>query len=257
MPHQDASVWAAPRAGGSTAASPHSTMICKSRGASLCLRQGKAPEILAALIEETGACAIHVTSGYEPWEPELEKAISQVCRARGAEFRAFGGQLLFEPEAIVTGDGKPYRIFSPFWKACLAADPPRAPLPAPKRMRFADARSDRLEALKLLPTRPDWAEGLRDTWQPGEAAASRDSASSSRIDWRTTQTSKPARYRRDIASIAASPFRRDQPKPDLACRRPRRHCQRSGRSRRRVLSPRTRLARILLSSAASLSEDAV
>jgi len=143
----------------------------KSRGGHLCLRQGKAPEVLAALLEETGASTIFVTRGYEPWEPELEKAVSQVCRARGAEFRAFGGRLLFEPEAIVTSDGKPYRIFSPFWKACLAADPPRAPLPAPKRMRFADAQSDRLEALKLLPARPDWAEGLRDTWLPGEAHA--------------------------------------------------------------------------------------
>ena len=143
----------------------------KSRGGSLCLRRGKAPEILAALLVETGASAIHVTRGYELWEPELEKAVSQVCRASGAEFRAFGGRLLFEPEAIATGDGKPYRVFTPFWKACLAADPPRAPIALPKRLRFADAKSDRLEALKLLPTKPDWAEGLRDTWQPGEPAA--------------------------------------------------------------------------------------
>ena len=62
-------------------------------------------------------------------------------------------------------------MFTPFWKACLAAGAPRLPLPQPKRLRFADAKSDRLEALKLLPTRPDWAEGLRDTWQPGEAHA--------------------------------------------------------------------------------------
>jgi deoxyribodipyrimidine photo-lyase len=143
----------------------------KSRGGALCLRQGKAPEILAALLAETGASAIHVTRGYEPWEPELEKAVSQVCRTSGAEFRAFGGRLLFEPEAITTGDGKPYRVFTPFWKACLAADPPRIPLPQPKRLRFADAKSDRLEDLQLLPMRPDWAQGLRDTWQPGEAAA--------------------------------------------------------------------------------------
>ena len=143
----------------------------KSRGGSLCLRRGKAPEILAALLSETGASAIHVTRGYEPWETELEKAASQVCRASGAEFRSFGGRLLFEPEAITTGDGKPYRVFTPFWKACLAAPAPRTPLPLPKRMRFADAEGDRLEALKLLPTRPDWAQGLRDAWQPGEAHA--------------------------------------------------------------------------------------
>ena len=142
-----------------------------SRGGRLCLRQGSAPEVLATLLAETGASAIHVSRGYEPWEPELEKAVARACEAAGAAFRVFGGRLLFEPEAIVTGDGKPYRVFTPFWKACLAAGAPRTPLPQPKRLRFAEAKSDRLEDLKLLPTRPDWAEGLRDTWRPGEAHA--------------------------------------------------------------------------------------
>ena len=141
------------------------------RGGSLCLRQGSAPEVLATLLADTGASAIHVTRGYEPWEMELEKAVARACEAAGAAFRVFGGRLLFEPEAIVTSDGKPYRVFTPFWKACLAAGAPRTPLPQPKRLRFAEAKSDRLEVLKLLPTRPDWAQGLRDTWQPGEARA--------------------------------------------------------------------------------------
>ena len=51
------------------------------RGGSLCLPPGSAPEILAALIAETGASAIHVTRGYEPWEPELEKAVARACEA--------------------------------------------------------------------------------------------------------------------------------------------------------------------------------
>ena len=142
-----------------------------SRGGGLCLRQGSAPEALATLLAETGASAIHVSRCYEPWEPELEKAVARACEAAGAAFRVFGGRLLFEPEAIVTSDGKPYRVFTPFWKACVAAGPPRLPLPQSKRLRFAEANSDRLKDLKLLPTRPDWAEGLRDTWRPGEAHA--------------------------------------------------------------------------------------
>ena len=81
------------------------------------MRQGSAPEVLATLLADTGASAIHVTRGYEPWEMELEKAVARACEAAGAAFRVFGGRLLFEPEAIVTGDGKPYRVFTPFWKA--------------------------------------------------------------------------------------------------------------------------------------------
>ncbi len=135
------------------------------------MRRGDAPDVLAALLAETGAAAIHVTRGYDPWEPGLEKSASRICRPSGADFRIFDGRLLFEPNNILTGGGTPYRVFTPFWKACLAANAPRAPLPAPKRVTFAQAKSERLESLGLLPSRPDWAEGLRATWQPGEAQA--------------------------------------------------------------------------------------
>ena len=52
------------------------------RGGRLCLRRGSAPEVLAALLAETGASAIHVSRGYEPWEPELEKAVARCLRGR-------------------------------------------------------------------------------------------------------------------------------------------------------------------------------
>jgi len=143
----------------------------KQKGGMLILRQGEAPKVLATLLDETKAAAIHVTRGYEPWEPALEAAVASLCEDRAVAFQTFSGRLLFEPEAIVTGDGRPYRVFTPFWKACLAAPPPRAPLPVPKSMQFAGANSDTLASLGLSPTRPDWAGGLRDTWQTGEAAA--------------------------------------------------------------------------------------
>lgn len=141
------------------------------KGGHLCLRKGKAPDVLAALLAETSASAVYATRCYEPWEPALEQAVARVCQASRADFSTFGGRLLFEPEVILTGDGKPYRIFTPFWKACLAAKSPREPLQASKLAKFADAKSDRLDSWGLLPTRPNWAEGLRETWRPGEAAA--------------------------------------------------------------------------------------
>jgi deoxyribodipyrimidine photo-lyase len=140
-------------------------------GGDLVLRRGAAPKVLDAILAEIGASGIYATRGYEPWEPALEKKIADLCKTRGAEFKLYPGRLLFEPEAIHAGNGKPYRIFTPFYKACLAAPPPRAPLPAPKRLTFASAKSETLVSLKLLPTKPDWAVGLRATWRPGEAAA--------------------------------------------------------------------------------------
>ncbi|MGI8723952.1 MAG: cryptochrome/photolyase family protein [Methyloceanibacter sp.] len=140
-------------------------------GGALCLRRGASPDVLAALLDETGARAIHVARAYEPWDASLAKTIAEICKDKGAVFRQFSGQLLFEPEDINTADGAPFRVFTPFWKACRTPPPPRAPLPRPKKLLFAEARSDSLDAWHLRPTRPDWADGLRATWKPGEAAA--------------------------------------------------------------------------------------
>jgi deoxyribodipyrimidine photo-lyase len=140
-------------------------------GGELTLRRGAAPKVLYAILGETGASAIYATRGYEPWEPALQKEIAGLCKAMGSELKLFPGRLLFEPEAVHRADGKPYRVFTPFYKVCLAAAPPRAPLPTPKRVSLTSSRSEPLASLNLLPTKPDWAGGLRETWRPGEAAA--------------------------------------------------------------------------------------
>jgi deoxyribodipyrimidine photo-lyase len=140
-------------------------------GGGLVLRRGAAPKMLDAILGEVAASAIYATRGYELWEPALEKEIAGICERKGAELKLFPGRLLFEPEAVHTADGKPYRVFTPFYKACLAAAPPRAPLPASKRVSLTSARSEPLASLNLLPTKPDWAGGLRETWRPGETAA--------------------------------------------------------------------------------------
>jgi deoxyribodipyrimidine photo-lyase len=142
-------------------------------GGALVLRQGPAPEVLAALLEETGATSIHATRGYDPCDAKLETTIEALCKERRAELHLHPGQLLFAPDDIVAGSGKPYRVFTPFWKACLAAPAPCAPLKTPKFGNFAAAKSERLDYLELLPTKPDWAGALRATWEPGEDSARR------------------------------------------------------------------------------------
>lgn len=140
------------------------------RGGGLCLRKGKTPEVLATLLAEAEVGAIYATRGNEPWERDLDDDVAKLCKARGVGFQTFGGRLMFEPEAMLSA-GKPYRVFTPFWRACLRAPPPSAPLPIPPAMQFAAARSETLGDWNLRPAQPDWAQGLRATWIPGEAAA--------------------------------------------------------------------------------------
>jgi deoxyribodipyrimidine photo-lyase len=142
-------------------------------GGELTLRRGEAGSIIRALIEETGADTVFWNRLYNPAEMARDKAIKADLRKRGLTVDSFPGNLGFEPWTRQTGSGGPYRVYSPFMKSCLAADPPPAPIPAPARLtRPGDVpSSDRLDTWSLLPSHPDWAGGLRDTWVPGEAGA--------------------------------------------------------------------------------------
>ncbi len=141
-------------------------------GVPLILRRGDAQFVIEELVASTGAGAVYWNRLYEPWAMRRDSVIKANLRSRGLRVESFNGALLFEPSALRNKSGDPFRVFTPFWRACLAAVPPEAPLPAPKKLTPAPApASDALKDWKLLPTKPDWSGGLRDAWRPGEAAA--------------------------------------------------------------------------------------
>lgn len=142
-------------------------------GLQLTLRHGDPAALLPALLRETGATAIHWNRVYEPASIARDTAIKAALQAGGSAIETHNAALLFEPWAVKTQAGGWFKVFTPFWRACLAQPSP-VPQRAPKSLTpFATAlASDALEDWKLLPTRPDWAGGLRETWTPGEAGAS-------------------------------------------------------------------------------------
>ena len=138
-------------------------------GCPLILRRGPALSVLKTLMAETGASVLYFTRAYEPWAHATENELADT----GFVIKRFSGDLLFEPEALRTKSDTPFRVFTPFWKACLSAPMPKIPLLRPKTIpvpAYVPA-GDSLEHLRLLPTAPDWSGGLRETWQPGEAGA--------------------------------------------------------------------------------------
>ncbi|MET0932090.1 MAG: deoxyribodipyrimidine photo-lyase, partial [Mycetocola sp.] len=144
-------------------------------GARLILRRGPAQDVLAGLVEETGADAVFWNRRYGQAERAVDAALKSRLRDEGLEVSSFAASLLHEPWTIATGQGTPYSVFTPFWRACQAAPPPRAPLDAPAAVDGWAGKppSDELDDWQLEPTHPDWAGGLREAWQPGEASAHR------------------------------------------------------------------------------------
>jgi deoxyribodipyrimidine photo-lyase len=138
----------------------------------LVLRRGPADRVMADILRETGAASLHFTRDYAPWSGALEQRIKSIATDAGADCHRYGGFLLHEPEAIRTGQGAPYKVFTPFSRACFTLGDPRPPRPAPKGLESWDGKikSDRLKDWQLLPRRPDWATGFA-IWTPGEQGA--------------------------------------------------------------------------------------
>jgi len=138
------------------------------KGSRLILRCGNAEEVLAALTRETGACEIHALHHYEPWWRNAERAL-----AKSIPLKLHHGNYLLPPGSVTTGAGTPYKIYTPFWRAVREQMPPGEPLCRPQAIAAPDAwpDSDNLADWGLLPSRPDWAGGIRDMWEPGEEGA--------------------------------------------------------------------------------------
>ena len=146
---------------------------CAALGAPLVLRRGQPARVLKSLIEETGADTICWNRCYEPYAIARDKLLKADLTDAGVTVQSFNGALLAEPWTIRNGSGEPYKVFTPFWRALARFAPFAASLPAPGVMKpfGKPLASDRLADWHLQPAAPDWAAGLRATWQPGERAA--------------------------------------------------------------------------------------
>jgi deoxyribodipyrimidine photo-lyase len=141
-------------------------------GAPLLIRRGPSLEALRKLVKETGATHVAWNRRYEPAVITRDTGIKKALAADGLDVESFNGALLYEPMHVATKEGKPYQVFSPFWRALLGRDEPAEPAAAPKKLKAAEKqpKSVSIESLGLLPT-IDWAGTMRKTWSPGEAGA--------------------------------------------------------------------------------------
>ncbi len=146
------------------------------RGIALVLRRGAAAAALSELVAESGAQSVFWNRCYEPGAIARDTVIKQQLTAEGIRVVSFNANLLAEPWEIKTGSGDPYRVFTPFWRTLSAQLLVDGVRPIPHLTAAPSVRSDDLNDWKLLPTKPDWAGGLRDAWHPGETGARRQLA---------------------------------------------------------------------------------
>jgi len=141
------------------------------------------PELAAAVAARTVVWA----AGLEPEEAADDAAVARRLRAAGVETVLVpSGNLLRDPAGPLTKDGRPYTVFTPYWRACLgrpdggarssdareaagdaSAVPdqlPRPPRPPAEPRPVTPAELCRRTALR-------WTAGFAEVWRPGEAGA--------------------------------------------------------------------------------------
>lgn len=141
-------------------------------GSRLIIRGGPTLPALLSLAQETRADAIFWNHRYEPAVVARDQKLSQILREAGFKVGSFNAALLHDPTVIRNKSGKPFRVFTPFWKHCLAELEPAKPLPAPKLLPQPTKwpKSLQLSELELEP-KINWIGEMRIRWQPGEEGA--------------------------------------------------------------------------------------
>ncbi len=128
---------------------------------------GSSRQWVPQMVARHDAAAVFWNRRYSPAQRAVDGAIKSGLQANSIIVASFCASLLVEPFDIATQDGKPYAVFSPFWRALKQR---QIALPAPAQT----SRQKPLSAPAPVDAdyrQPKWAGKLAAHWSIGEAAA--------------------------------------------------------------------------------------
>jgi len=141
----------------------------RSRGSRLVLLRGPAERVIEKLVTECQADAVYWNRLYDHGTRGRDARLKQSLLARGVRAQSFKAGLLVEPWEVRTKSGMPFKVFTPFWRACRSQAKPGRPLEAPARLpRLADSVAG--ESVPTLEHEKSTA-CFAAHWTPGEASA--------------------------------------------------------------------------------------
>lgn len=166
------------------------------RGGKLILRKGDSLDELRDLIAQTGAKRVFWNRRYEAPQRELDASIKRALREEGIEVQSFNSALLNEPHTAATGTGKPYKVYTPYWKK--VKDRRLEPVVEPDldALQFPDTypQTVAMDSLGLLPEK-QWHLKLDLHWEVSESAAQK------RLEVFLEQPVKEYHVARDIPGV--------------------------------------------------------
>ncbi len=139
----------------------------------LVIYAGDSHAILEELIRKYGVDGVFWNRRYEPAVQTRDAHIKAFLKNQlNLECRSFNAWLWREPSELKTGQGNPYRVFTPLWKRMLQdwRQPAVYPIPEKIPQKQSLPQGKPVDQLALLPA-INWDQSFYLYWQPGEQGA--------------------------------------------------------------------------------------
>lgn len=101
-------------------------------GKLLCF-EGKAEEVLERLFKNENIEAVFINKDHTPFSLKRDSALEKLCNKNNVSFESFDDALLLPVGSVLKKDGKPYSIFTPFYKEAS-----KHQIESPKKFSFKD-----------------------------------------------------------------------------------------------------------------------
>ena len=82
--------------------------------ASIKIEHGTVFEVWKTLFENFNIKQVFINKDYEPHAIKRDFIIKNLCKEKGAEFKSFKDQVIFEEAEVVKEDGLPYTVYTPY-----------------------------------------------------------------------------------------------------------------------------------------------
>jgi deoxyribodipyrimidine photo-lyase len=85
-------------------------------GSSLLIKYGTPEQAWQEVLTSYTVKAVYTNHDYEPYAAERDDALGEFLRSESISFHTFKDQVIFEKDEIIKGDGKPYTVFTPYFR---------------------------------------------------------------------------------------------------------------------------------------------
>ncbi|WP_316771305.1 deoxyribodipyrimidine photo-lyase [Pedobacter frigiditerrae] len=89
------------------------------KGSSLLVKFDTPEKAWPAILDEYNVKGVYANHDYEPYATKRDDSLGEFLRSEDVAFQTYKDQVIFEKSEIVKDDGKPYSVFTPYYRQWL------------------------------------------------------------------------------------------------------------------------------------------